>query len=32
MLIGAVPRLRTAVDALLNEIQRDGAHDPDRDP
>ena len=32
MLIGAVPRLRTAVDALINEIQRDGAHDPDRDP
>jgi ParB-like chromosome segregation protein Spo0J len=32
MLIGAVPRLRTAVDALIDEIQRDGAHDPDRDP
>jgi len=32
MLIGAVPRLRTAVDALVNEIQREGAHDPDRDP
>jgi len=32
MLIGAVPRLRTAVDALINEIQREGAHDPDRDP
>jgi len=32
MLIGAAPRLRTAVDALINEIQRDGAHDPDRDP
>ncbi len=32
MLIGAVPRLRTAVDALINEIQKEGAHDPDRDP
>ena len=32
MLIGAVPRLRTAVDALINEILRDGAYDPDRDP
>jgi hypothetical protein len=32
MLIGAVPRLRTAVDALVNEIQRESAHDPDRDP
>ena len=32
LLISAVPRLRTAVDALINEIQRDGAHDPDRDP
>jgi ParB family transcriptional regulator, chromosome partitioning protein len=32
MLIGAVPRLRAGIDALINEIQRDGAHDPDRDP
>jgi hypothetical protein len=32
LLIGAVPRLRTAVDALISEIQREGAHDPDRDP
>ena len=31
-LIGAVPRLRAAIDALINEIERDGAHDPDRDP
>jgi hypothetical protein len=32
MLIAAVPRLRAAIGALINEIQRDGAHDPDRDP
>jgi ParB/RepB/Spo0J family partition protein len=31
-LIDAVPRLRTGIDALINEIQRKGAHDPDRDP
>jgi ParB family transcriptional regulator, chromosome partitioning protein len=30
-LIAAVPRLRVAIDALINEIQREGAHDPDRD-
>jgi ParB family chromosome partitioning protein len=30
-LIAAVPRLRAAIDALINEIQREGAHDPDRD-
>jgi len=31
-LIAAVPRLRAAIDALINEIQREGAHDPGRDP
>ena len=31
-LIDAVPRLRASVDALINEILREGAHDPDRDP
>jgi ParB/RepB/Spo0J family partition protein len=31
-LIDAVPRLRTGIDALINEIQREGAHDPGRDP
>jgi ParB family transcriptional regulator, chromosome partitioning protein len=31
-LIDAVPRLRTTVAALISEIQREGAHDPDRDP
>ena len=31
-LIAAMPRLRAAIDALINEIQREGAHDPDRDP
>jgi ParB family chromosome partitioning protein len=31
-LIAAMPRLRAAIDALINEIQRDGADDPDRDP
>ncbi len=31
-LVDAAPRLRAAVDALINEIQRDRAHDPDRDP
>jgi ParB family chromosome partitioning protein len=31
-LIDAVPRLRAAVEALINEILREGAHDPDRDP
>ena len=30
-LIAAVPRLRVAIDALINEIQREGAHDPGRD-
>jgi len=30
-LIAAAPRLRAAIDALINEIQREGAHDPDRD-
>jgi hypothetical protein len=30
-LIAATPRLRAAIDALINEIQREGAHDPDRD-
>lgn len=30
-LIAAVPRLRVAIDALINEIRREGAHDPDRD-
>jgi hypothetical protein len=32
MLIDAVPRLRTGIDALINEIQGEGAHDPGRDP
>jgi len=32
MLIDAVPRLRAAVEALIDEILREGAHDPDRDP
>jgi len=32
MLIDAVPRLRATVEALINEIQREGGHDPDRDP
>lgn len=31
-LIDAVPRLRTGIEALISEIQREGAHDPDRDP
>ena len=31
-LIAAVPRLRAAIDSLINEIQREGAHDPDRAP
>ena len=31
-LIEAVPRLRATVEALISEIQREGAHDPDRDP
>jgi ParB/RepB/Spo0J family partition protein len=31
-LVAAVPRLRAAIDALVNEIRREGAHDPDRDP
>jgi len=31
-LIAAIPRLRAAIDALINAIQRDGADDPDRDP
>lgn len=31
-LVDAVPRLRAAVEALINEIQRDDAHDPHRDP
>ena len=31
-LIDAVPRLRATVEALISEIQREGAHDPDRDP
>jgi len=31
-LIDAVPRLRAAVEALIDEILREGAHDPDRDP
>jgi ParB family transcriptional regulator, chromosome partitioning protein len=30
-LIDAVPRLRATVEALISEIQREGAHDPDRD-
>jgi ParB family chromosome partitioning protein len=32
MLIEAVPGLRATVEALISEIQREGAHDPDRDP
>jgi ParB family chromosome partitioning protein len=32
MLIEAVPRLRATIEALINELQREGAHDPDRDP
>jgi ParB family transcriptional regulator, chromosome partitioning protein len=31
-LIEAVPRVRATVEALISEIQREGAHDPDRDP
>ena len=31
-LIAAVPRLRAGIDALINEIQGEGAHDSDRDP
>ena len=31
-LIDAVPRLRAGIEALISEIQREGAHDPDRDP
>jgi len=31
-LIGAVPRLRAAFEALVSEIQREGARDPNRDP
>jgi hypothetical protein len=31
-LIAAVPRLRTAVDALTRELEREDTHDPDRDP
>ncbi len=31
-LIDAVPRLRASVAALIDEILREGAHDPDRDP
>jgi ParB family chromosome partitioning protein len=31
-LIDAAPRLRATVEALISEIQRVGAHDPDRDP
>ena len=30
-LIDAVPRVRATVEALISEIQREGAHDPDRD-
>jgi ParB family transcriptional regulator, chromosome partitioning protein len=29
-LVQAVPRLRAAIDALINEIERGGAHDPER--
>jgi hypothetical protein len=32
LLIDAVPRLRAGIEALISEIQREGAHDPDRDP
>lgn len=31
-LIRAVPRLQAAIGALISEIKREGAHDPDRDP
>jgi ParB/RepB/Spo0J family partition protein len=31
-LIDTAPRLRAIVEALISEIQREGAHDPDRDP
>jgi ParB family chromosome partitioning protein len=31
-LIDAAPRLRATVEALISEIQREGGHDPDRDP
>lgn len=31
-LIDAAPRLRASVEALISEIQREGAHDPGRDP
>jgi ParB family chromosome partitioning protein len=31
-LIDAAPRLRATVEALISEIQREGAHDPDRNP
>ena len=31
-LIDAVPRLRATLEALISEIQREGAHDPGRDP
>ena len=31
-LIAAVPRLRAAIDALIDAIQREDTHDPDRDP
>ena len=31
-LIDAAPRLRASIEALISEIQREGAHDPGRDP
>jgi hypothetical protein len=31
-LVAAMPHLRAAIDALINQIQRHGADDPDRDP
>jgi ParB family chromosome partitioning protein len=31
-LIAAVPRLRTAIDALTRELEREDTHDPGRDP
>ena len=31
-LIDAVPRLRATLEALISEIEREGAHDPGRDP
>ena len=31
-LIAAAPRLRTAIDALTRELEREDTHDPDRDP